>query len=140
MANLTITAASVVAGAGAAIVDAIAAATITAGQALYRDETTGVVGLADGDSGTSQVRAVYGIALNGGAAGQPIRVQRSGPVTIGATLVAGTVYALSRTPGAIAPVADLTTGDYPTVIGMATSTTVLAINIQAAGVWMLVAR
>jgi hypothetical protein len=55
-------------------------------------------------------------------------------VTIGATLTAGVAYYLSGTPGGIRPVADNTTGDYPVILGIATSTTVLNVKIQEAGV------
>ena len=59
----------------AEIFDAIAAATITAGQALYF-ASAGKVHLADASgSGTLQFR---GIALNGGGAGQAISVLKKG--------------------------------------------------------------
>ena len=40
---------------------------------------------------------------------------------------------LSGTAGGIAPVGDLTTGDYPCALGIATSTTVLNVKIQSGG-------
>ena len=49
-------------------------------------------------------------------------------------MTAGVAYYLSDTPGGICPVADLASGEYPTVLGIATSTTVLAFDPQAAGV------
>ncbi|MER9170917.1 hypothetical protein NKI12_26900 [Mesorhizobium australicum] len=52
-------------------------------------------------------------------------------ITIGATLVAGVAYYLGGTPGSIVPVADLTTGDHPCMLGMAVNTTDLYIDIQA---------
>jgi hypothetical protein len=63
-----------------------------------------------------------------------LRFATAGPVTIGATLTAGVAYYLSGTPGGIRPVADNTTGDYPVILGIATSTTVLNVKIQEAGV------
>lgn len=135
MADLVITAASVVPGAGARIEHGTAGATITAGQALYLDSAvTGKWQLADNNSATAAVRAPRGIALNSASLNQPIAVQTEGPITIGATMTAGVAYYLSDTPGGICPVADLAPGEYPTVIGMATSTTVLDIDIQSAGV------
>jgi hypothetical protein len=134
MADLTITAANVVAGAGAVTEDRVALAAVTAGQVVYADDVTGNVGLADNNSGTAQIRVVRGIALHAAAIGQPVKVHRSGPLTIGATMTAGVAYYLSATPGGICPVADLSTGMFPTILGIATSTTVLNVNIQAAGV------
>lgn len=134
MADLTITATSVVAGSGAKTIDGTAGAAITAGQSVYLDSATDTYKLADCDSATAAVRSPAGIALNGAASGQPLRVHKSGPVTIGATLTAGVAYYLSATPGGICPVADLASGDYPVILGIATSTTVLDVRIHEAGV------
>ena len=53
---------------------------------------------------------------------------------LGATLTAGVAFYLSDTPGGICPVADVGTGEYATVLGFATSTTVLNLKIQESGV------
>ena len=134
MADLSITSASVVASGDSSQRTKLANATITAGQVVYLDSATDKVGLADSNSATAAIRAVYGIALNGGAVNQPIVVHIGGSITIGATMTAGVAYYLSDTPGGICPVADLGAGEYPTVLGLATSTTVLAFDPQAAGV------
>lgn len=134
MAALTITAASVIAGSGARTVDGTAGATITAGQAVYLDTATNTYKLADCDSATEAARSPTGIALNGAATGQPVEVLTRGPITIGATMTAGVVYYLSPTAGGISPVGDLGAGDYPTIIGIATSTTVLDVLIHESGV------
>jgi hypothetical protein len=134
MADLTITAASVLAGTGATLDRGTAAATITAGQAVYQDAATGKYLLADDNSGTAAARVPVGIALNGASNGQPLAVLRSGPITIGAALTAGAAYYLSKNAGGICPVADLTTGDYPCAIGIATSASVLNVNINPSGV------
>ena len=134
MSDLTITAASVVAGLGAATRDGVAGAAITAGQVVYRDTADGKWKLADCNSATAAARTPGGIALNGAAIGQPVEVLTEGPVTIGATLTAGVAYYLSGTAGGIRPVADNTTGDYPTIVGIATSTTVLDVKFHEAGV------
>lgn len=129
MADLTITAASVVAGANAKITYGTAGATITAGQAVYLDSTTGKWALADTDSATAAVRSAMGIALNGAAINQPVAVQSAGALTIGATIAAGVAYYLSGTPGGICPIADVAAGDYPLILGMGASTTVLNVSI-----------
>lgn len=134
MTDISITAANVMAGNTATIARGTAGAAITAGQVVYLSPTTGKYDLADTDSATAAVRNAVGIALNGAAAGQPIAVCIKGPVTIGATIAAGVAYYLSGTPGGICPVADVASGDYPLIIGMGASTTVLNVDIQYPGV------
>jgi hypothetical protein len=133
MAILTITAANVVLGSNAVVEHGTFGATITQGQAVYKEAATGLFKLADDNSATAEVRLAYGIALNSGSTGQPGTVQKRGDITIGATMTPNIAYYLSGTPGGIAPVGDLTVGDYPCLIGMAKSATVLTINIQPAG-------
>lgn len=55
-------------------------------------------------------------------------------VDLGATLTVGTTYVVSATKGAIAPIADLTTGDYTTILGTATAAGSLPLNISSSGV------
>lgn len=134
MADLVIAAANVVKSTGAEVKNGTAGAAITAGQVVYRDAATGKYLLADNNSATAAARNPVGIALNGAAADQPVAVQIGGDITIGAALTAGTEYWLSDTPGGISPRADLLAGEYPVLIGVAKSTTVLALNIVASGV------
>lgn len=133
MADLTITATSVAAGGNARTRDGNAGAAITAGQVVYLDSTTNTYKLADNDSATAAVRSPAGVALNGAASGQPVRVQTSGLITIGATTVVGEVYCLSSTAGGICPIADIAAGDYNTVLGVGTSVTQILLNITEAG-------
>lgn len=130
------TATSVVKGSGA-IVDntRVAGETVTAGQAVYIKSTDNKWWLAQNDgtaeeSGTGGV----GVALNGGAANQTIAVQTAGQVTIGATVVATTVYIVSSTFGGIAPVADIASTQRLTIIGYATTTGILELLCRASGV------
>lgn len=134
MADITITAANVVAGSNSTRENGTAGETITAGQAVYKDAATNKYKLADTDSATAAVRQPRGIALNGASLNQPVAVLTSGDITIGATLVAGDPYFLSGTAGGICPHADVEAGDYPCLIGVATSTTVLRVDIQYSGV------
>lgn len=134
MADLTLTAANVLAGSNATTNLGTAGATITAGQVVYFDDTTKTYKLADTDSATAAVRSPVGFALCGAASGQPLMVQTGGDITLGAVLTAGTAYYLSGNAGGICPVADVTSGDYPVILGMAKSTSVLAIKIVEAGV------
>lgn len=134
MADLTITAASVLKGTGASVVQGTAGASITAGQCLYLDTTTSTYKLTDNNSATVAARACDGISLHAAASGQPIQVLTGGPVTIGATLTQGVGYYSSPNAGGIAPVADIVSGCYPTFLGFATSTTVLTVSRVSAGV------
>jgi hypothetical protein len=134
MADITITAANVVAGSDASTENGIAGATITAGQVIYLDSSTNKYGLADSDSATAGIRAPRGIALNGAAANQPLGVLRSGTITIGGTLTAGVAYYLSNTPGGICPVADVGAGEYSVLLGLATTAAILNVGIEASGV------
>lgn len=134
MSDLSITAASVIAGTGARTVNGTAGATITAGQVVYLDSADNEYKLADCDSATAAVRSPAGLALHGAADGQPLEVLTRGPVTIGATMTAGLTYYLSQNPGGICPIGDLGSGDYRTIIGVATSTTVLDVLFHESGV------
>ncbi len=134
MADLTITAASVLAGSGAVTENGTLGATVTAGQVVYKDTADGRFKLADSNGTSALIRTPYGIALNGGASGQSVKVLRAGPITIGASVTAGTDYWLSDTPGGICPRADLGSGEYPSLIGLATSTTVIQVDLQSSGV------
>lgn len=134
MADISITAANVLAGAGAETENGTLGAAATAGQVLYKAAADGRWYLADNNAASAEVRGPKGIALNGGAIGQPVRVLKSGLITIGGTMTAGVAYYLSDTAGGICPVADLGTGEFPSIVGIATSTTVLNVNFQSAGV------
>lgn len=130
MADLTITATSVVAGDDALTDTGRAGETIAAGKAIYKSSTTKKWMLADSNSATVEARKATHIALNGGALNQPILAQKGGDITLGATLTAGLGYFLSDTPGGICPVGDVGSGEYVCQLGLAKSTTELTVNIQ----------
>jgi hypothetical protein len=134
MAAISITPANVVAGSNATRDSGTAGEAIAAGQAVYLASATNKWMLADTNSATAEARVAKGIALNGAAVSQPIAVAKAGDVTVNAVLTKGVSYYLGGAPGAIVPVADLTTGDYTCLLGIAKSTTVLAVDITSAGV------
>lgn len=134
MADISITAANVVAGESAARLDGKAGEAIAAGKAVYLNTTTGLWMLADSNSATAEARQAKGIALNAAALNQPLAIHKSGDITIGATLTAGLAYYLSDTPGGICPVADIGAGEFVCLIGLAKSATVLSVAIQFPGV------
>ena len=133
MSDLSVTAASVLRGANAVTEQGDAGEAITAGQPVYLGSDR-LYYKADNNAGTAAARTPRGIALNGASAGQPLAIQKGGDITIGAALSAGVAYYLSSTAGGICPVADLSTGMYPCVLGIAKSTTVLALGINPSGV------
>lgn len=132
MADLTITAGNVVPSSTASTLHGTAGAAITAGQAVYLDTTTNTYKLCDADVAASAVCA--GIALNGASSGQPITILTDGQITIGATVVRGTAYYVSLTAGGICPAADISTGDYVSLIGIADSTTTILVKRINTGV------
>ena len=134
MADLSITAANVVAGADSQTENGYAGATITQGQVVYLDTADNRYKLADSNGASALIRTPRGIALNGGASGQPLAVLLRGDITIGATVTAGVAYYLSDTPGGICPVADVGSGEYPCVVGIAKSASVLSVQITPSGV------
>lgn len=133
MVDLVVTAANVAASGQALKETGIAGATITAGQTVYKDAADGKFKLAD--SNAAGLNSVYGIAAHASLSGQPLTVVRDDPAFVpGATLVAGTFYALSETPGGIQPVADLATGETVVMVGIAKSTSVLYLKLVTPGV------
>lgn len=134
MADLTITAASVLQGAGATIKHVTSGATVTAGKTVVRDPASGKWVLADSNHATAALRTPGGIALNGASDGQPLTVLTAGPVTLGAVLTAGVPVYQSDTAGGICPVADVGSGERSVLIGMPTSTSVLNVAIADSGV------
>ncbi|RVH50702.1 hypothetical protein [Sinorhizobium meliloti] len=132
MADLSINSALVVGGTNSTRDTGTAGEAITAGQSIYLDAATNKWMKSD-NNGTG-TRTVHGISLNGASLNQPVSIHKSGDITIGATLVAGTDYWLSGTAGGICPRADLVAGMDTIQIGIAKSTTVLSVDIQDPGV------
>lgn len=132
MTDIVITNTAVAPSTNAAIDDGFAGETIAAGKVVFLNTSTNRWMLTD-NNGTG-TRAAKGIALNGASSGQPVTVQKGGDINLGAVLTAGVAYYASGTPGGICPVADLTTGMDPILIGMAKSTSILTISIQDPGV------
>lgn len=134
MSAVSITAANVLASAQAIKEWCTAGATITAGQVVYLDTSTGTVKLADTDASGTTAKA-YGIALGGASANQPILICKEDPdFTPGGTLSISVaadkgIYILDGTAGAMCPIGDIAAGDYPVIIGVAKSTTKMFFKI-----------
>lgn len=132
MTDLVVTAANVAPGLNAVLDTANAGAAGTAGQVAYRDAASGTFKLTDCD--LAGAKQADGIIVNGSASGQPVTVQKSGQVAIGATLVKGTCYYASATAGGICTFADLVSGDAVILLGIAISASVLDLHIVNTGV------
>jgi len=135
MADLAPTPANVLKYSGSTVRAGTAGETIVAGDVLYLDSTTSTLKLALAD--TAAHAAAVGIALNGGAAGQPVTYLAAGGINpgVGETLVLGTCYCVSdNAAGKIAPIADISSEKYVTSLGFATTTTRIEVDINATGV------
>lgn len=132
MADLTVTPANVLPYSGARIQTGRAGETIAAGQALYLKDADGKLWKAD-DASAAKAAAV-GVALNGGAAGQPISYLEAGGVNPGATVVVGVVYGVTDTPGGIGAISERAVGDYITILGVGVTATRIDVAINASGV------
>lgn len=138
MADVLVTAANVarISGSGVGIDTQIdqgyLGTTVTAGQVVYKD-SNGVYQLADANL-SAAAAAATGIALNGGASGQPVAVAYAGTLTPGFTATVGTIYVLSGTAGGIAPAADLVTGWRTTIIGVGLTSSTISLVFHRSGV------
>lgn len=134
MADLTITAANVVAQDGATTVQVTAGGTVARGNPVYLDSADSNQAKA-GRANAATTDEVYGIALNDAADEQPLVVITSGDLSLGAILTVGETYVLSAAAaGGIAPISDLTTGNYVTVLGIARTTSILQLSINSSGI------
>lgn len=132
MANLALTAALVVPDENYSYEEALAGEAITRGQAVYlkTSDSRWWVAHCETSLATSQAK---GIALQDVAAGQPLRVQTGGTITIGATVAIGTVYLLS-TAGLIMPHGDIATADWITILGVGSTAAKIKLGINISGV------
>jgi hypothetical protein len=136
MANLTITAGSVIRGTNSTPRRGTAGATIAAGDVLYFDPSVQKLKLADSNGGAAgdHIRKFRGIATNGASDGQDVNyVAADDDLTIGGTLVPGVPYFMSSTPGKLCELADLSAGATVTFIGIAKTTTKLRVAPSAGG-------
>jgi hypothetical protein len=133
MADLTVTATTVVPLTDARILQGIAGEAITAGQSLYVKAADSKLWKAQCD-GTVEEATCAGIALNGAAANQTVAYIEGGSLNIGATTSKATTYVVSATAGGIAPQADLIATNRISYVGYATDTTgTLVLNRRLTG-------
>jgi hypothetical protein len=73
------------------------------------------------------------VALTKGSADDPGIVVTGGSMNLGATLTAGAPYFVSSNAGGICPAADLSTTEYTSYLGSATSTSVINLGPHYSG-------
>ncbi len=125
---------SVLADVDAETAEAPVAAAILQGQDVYEDVTDGKLKLLSTAIAPANIKRA-GVALNSApTVGAPCKYQYGGKVKGTATLVVGTAYYASDTPGSVAPEADLGTGDNVHFMGVADTTTSLKLHQFISGV------
>lgn len=131
MADLTITAANVAKAAdNNNIASGTAGGTITAGMPVYQDSADSNHLKACRANAATTDEAV-GIALHAASDGQPLTYLKSGDIDLGATLTVGETYVVSAAAaGGIAPIGDLASTNYVTILGVASAADNLKLSIQ----------
>lgn len=132
MTDLVITPANVLEGTQARKQRKTAGAQITQGDSVFLD-TSDQLQAAEKSIDAATAAAV-GIALNSGEAGQPVTFQSGGEMDVGSVLVIGETYVVGAAPGGIAPIADVVSTEFSTILGIATAAGVLKLGILQSGV------
>lgn len=133
MADLTQTAANVAAGGESTRISMIQVGeAVTQGQPGYFDSSDRKYYIADANNASKYVAKV--IFLTPATTDGYAVAATSGPVNLGATLTVGVIYVVSDTAGSIMPSSDLSSGDYVTILGVATSTSLITLNPSSSSV------
>ena len=132
MANLTITSVEP-ADSRTRAITAVAGEAIAVGDLIYLDSADSKMKLADASAAATS--GVVGISLTAAAAdGDFIVYVASQTIDLGAILTAGTIYCVSATAGKICPHADLVSTNVVAILGYATSTSQMILNVVDTGV------
>lgn len=124
MPNISITPANVKPSDSAQVRRGVAGETITAGQAVFRDEQRRMM-LSDADAPAKAF--LDGIAVNGASLGQPLNYAvQDAALDLGTTVGSGEIVVLSDTPGGLMPAGDLGAGDRTVIVGVGTGGTKLS--------------
>lgn len=117
MTDLVVVAASVLRITGTAV-KVTFGATIEQGESVYQDPADGKWKLADADVSAILAGSTdFGIAMDAGANNQEGLVLKDGSWDPGVAVVTGQVYVISATAGGVAPIEDLITDDWVTILG-----------------------
>lgn len=134
MADISQTAANVAIGGNSVKTEIVQyGETVAQGMPLYQSTADSKYYKADAD--TEATAKCSAIALTPGSANayglvaKPSNTPGRALINLGATLVVGETYVVSTTAGGIAPESDLGTGDFVTVIGVATTAALLDFQV-----------
>jgi hypothetical protein len=126
MADVNFTENSILPGANAQKQRGTFGGTITQGMPVYLIAASNKWGIGHCET-SAATAAIVGIALTSGVDGQPGIIQTAGNLTCDG-VTAGQTYILSAA-GGVCPITDVTTNDYVTIIGVATTTTNILLGI-----------
>lgn len=134
MANVTIAAASVVPPTGSTTmrITGTAGEAIAAGETVARLDSDGFYYKADANDSNKHI--VVGIAGNSAAVGgQKLDIVTASPALVVGThgITVGTPLFQASTAGKICPLADLASGDFPTLLAWAVSSTAFQFGISS---------
>lgn len=134
MADITVTAGSVALAAGTTATrkNVTWGESVTQGRSVYL-KSEGKWWKADSNATESAGSAGVGVALTKGSADDPGIVITGGTMNLGATLTAGQPYFVSSTAGGICPAGDLSSTEYTTYLGTATSASLINLGPHASG-------
>jgi len=132
MADITVTAANVKATSNSTAVRVQYGEAIDQGEPVYLKAADSKYWLCDNVAAASA--AIVGVALTPNIADGYGFVQTTGSIDLGATLAIGTTYVVSATAGGIAPEADIGTGEFVSILGVASSTALLRMDISNTGI------
>lgn len=134
MADLSVTAGNVALAAGTTATrkNVTWGETVTQGQSVYL-KSDGKWWKADANATESAGSAGLGVALTKGSADDPGIVVTGGSMNLGATLTAGQPYFVSSTAGGICPASDLSSTEYTSYLGSATSSSVINLGPHYSG-------
>jgi hypothetical protein len=132
MADLSVTAANVGVTSSAVVELVQVGESVTQGQPAYKKALDGLYYKADANA-SSATAAALGVFVTAASTNGYALIVKSGSYLAGATLTVGETYVVSATAGGIAPLADVTTGWYVTILGVASSATTLSLDIVRSG-------
>lgn len=119
-------------GTSATVTTVTYGAAVTSGDILYRNSADGKYYQAQ--SSSAAAAAAVAIAVKSAGTDELGLIISAGEYDFGATLVVGQVYCVGNAAGSLVPYSDLTTGDYVTIVGVATGADELSISWCVSGV------
>lgn len=130
MADITITAANIGCGSNALVRRVTGGEAITHGQPVYQ-QSNGKFYKADANNSeqTAEAQGISFCACSGD--GVDLFILFFGKMKFGAILTKGETYCVSETAGGICPIGDVGSGEWVTILGVASDTSTLDVDIKA---------